>query len=345
MNKKRILQGFIIIVVLLCCTAFFYSKPIKDDQIVATVNGEPIRVSEFMLIMNNNYVAKTYNYFTNKYGVKDYQDFWSTRYGNEKPIDYAKSLTLKEWIRIKSEQILMKQYGVVSDMTYESFLNELEKENNRRKTAVENKQVIYGPVEYSEYQYFSHIFTNDVIELKKILGKEKFKMTENELKDAYEQLKEKYFRESYDIKVEKISMKKSEHADEIMRELQRSLGQADSFEKLKSNDKDIVFGTQTFNETTAKTDYDVNPQLLIEAQQLSVGDISDIIEENNTLTIIKCMESKERGFQEYDQVKEQVNDRILEEKYEDLVQHTIKNAKVKVVDKVFNHGLKILGAQ
>ncbi|NQX67145.1 peptidyl-prolyl cis-trans isomerase [Paenibacillus alba] len=336
MNKKRIVLGFIIVVVLLCCTAFFFRNQVEDDQTVATVNGEPIRASEFMLIMNNNYVAKTYNYFSNKYGVKDYKDFWNTVYGNEKPIDYAKSLALKEWIRIKSEQILMKQYGVVSDMTYASFLNELEKENNRRKTAVANNQVIYGPVEYSEYQYFSHEFTNQVIELKKNLAKEKFKLTENELKAAYEQLKEEYFRESYDIKVEKISMKKSERSDEVMRDLHKNLQKADSIEKLKSVDKDIAVETQTLNETTAKTDYDVNPQLLTEAQKLKVGEISDIIDENNRLTIIKTIENKERGIQSYDKVKEQVQSRILDEKYEDLVQHIIKDAKVKVVDQVFN---------
>ncbi|UKS24121.1 peptidyl-prolyl cis-trans isomerase [Paenibacillus sp. HWE-109] len=337
MKKKIIALGLIVIVVMsLYFAAIVFSNQVEDDQTVATVNGEPIQIPEFMLILNNNYVAKTYNYFVNKYDVKDFKDFWSTAYGNEKPIDYARQLALKEWIRIKSEQILMKQYGVISDITYDTFLNELGKENNRRKTAVENKQVIYGPVEYSDYQYFSHEFTNDVIELKKILAKETFNLTENELKAAYEHSKEEYYRDAYAIQVEKISVKKSEHAEQLMKDLQSRLSHEDSFEKLKLTNPDIQIETQNFNETTAKTDYDLNPQLLTEAKKLTVGEISTIIDENNTLTIIKCIENKERGFQTYDKVKEQVKSRIIDEKYEVLVQQTIKEAKVKVVDKVYN---------
>lgn len=204
-----LMKTFIILVtVIVALLSLFLIAPssnndVEDIQTVATMNGEPIQIPEFMLILNNNYVAKTYNYFSNNYGVKNYKDFWTTVYGNEKPIDYAKNLALKELIRIKSEQILMKEYGVANDISYGSFLNELEQENKRRKIAVDNNQVIYGPIEYSEYQYFSHVFANHVVELKKKLEKETFNINESDLRALYENVKEEYFMDSYQIKVEK----------------------------------------------------------------------------------------------------------------------------------------------
>ncbi|MEK4353339.1 peptidylprolyl isomerase [Paenibacillus sp. FSL R5-0475] len=337
------MKTFIILVtVIVALLSLFLIAPssnndVEDIQTVATMNGEPIQIPEFMLILNNNYVAKTYNYFSNNYGVKNYKDFWTTVYGNEKPIDYAKNLALKELIRIKSEQILMKEYGVANDISYGSFLNELEQENKRRKIAVDNNQVIYGPIEYSEYQYFSHVFANHVVELKKKLEKETFNINESDLRALYENVKEEYFMDSYQIKVEKISMKKSKNADKVMKNLLTSLQNGYSFKQLSNANQEILFETQTFNETTSKTDYDVNPQLLNEAKKISVGEISNIIEENNTLTIIRCIENKDRGFQEYDKVKEQVKTQIIDEKYEELIHNKIEHADVEISDVVFNN--------
>ncbi|OME87775.1 hypothetical protein BK120_00095 [Paenibacillus sp. FSL A5-0031] len=339
MTKKGILLSSVIIVLtLIFLTALFFDHPLdNNDQTVATINGEPIQASEFMLILKNNYVAKTYNYFSNKYGIYDFKDFWFNVYGDEKPIEYAKKMALKEMVKIKSEQMLTRQYGVINDISYAALLKELEKENKRRKTAVENNQVIYGPKQYSEYQYFSHVFTNNVLELKKILGQKKFNMKESDLLDEYENLKEKYFMGAYQIKVEKFTMNKNEHAHTFMKKLELGLQNGDSLEKLKNINKVIKIETQTFNEITAKTDYDLNPQLLSEAQKLSVGEISNIIDENNTLTIIKCMENKERGFQDFNEVKAQVKKIFLEQKYEELVQNVIEEADVKIVEKIYNN--------
>lgn len=305
----------------------------EEIETVATINGEPIQASEFLLILNYNYVAKTYNYFSNTYGVKDYKGFWSNVYDGEKPIEYATKMVLQELTRIKSEQILMKDYGVITDATYEIFLNELQKENDRRKIAVEKKEVIYGPVEYSDYQYYSHVYSTNVNELKRILGKERFIIQENELREAYEHMKEDYFIEPYHIQVEKVSMSKMGQADEIMKQL-RGAGQKDNvLEEIKKANKDILIETQTFNEASAKTDNDLYPKLLVEAKKLKVGEISGIIEENNRFTILKGIEVEERGFQDFDTVKEQIISRIIDEKYEELVQNRMKNTDVKIMDK------------
>lgn len=311
----------------------FFTNDREDIETVATINGEPIQSSEFLMILNYNYAAKTYNYFSNTYGVKDYKGFWSNVYGDEKPIEYAANLVLEELVRIKSEQILMKEYGVITDATYEFFSNELQKENNRRKIAVEKKEVIYGPEQYSDYQYYSHVFSTNVNKLKRILEKERFTIQENDLREAYEHMKEDYFMNPYHIQVEKISMSKTEQADEIMKKLRGGDPKDNVLEKIKKANKDILIETQTFNEDSAKTDYELNPKLLVEAKKIKAGEISGIIDENNRLTIMKGIAVKERGFQDFDTVKEQIIIQMIDEKYEELVQNRMKNTDVKIMDK------------
>lgn len=52
-----------------------------------------------------------------------------------------------------------------------------------------------------------------------------------------------------------------------MKNLLTSLQNGYSFKQLSNANQEILFETQTFNETTSKTDYDVNPQLLNEAKK------------------------------------------------------------------------------
>ncbi|GBG09203.1 peptidyl-prolyl cis-trans isomerase [Paenibacillus agaridevorans] len=341
MTKRWILPVIVVLGAVSIWGILSFNKPpelnnSEDQQTVATVNGEPISVDEFMLLLNNNYVARTFNYFANTHGVNDFKHFWTSTYGGEKPIEYAKQLTLKEFIRIKSEQSLMKQYGVASDISYKSLLNDREAENKRRQQAVDNNQVIYGPQTYSEYQYFTHVFTNNVLALKKSLGQTKFAIDDNMLKDAYERLKEEYFIESYQIKVEKMSITKSQNAVAVMRGVQEELQNGESMGNLQDTRTDLIVETQTFDGLTAKTDYELNPQLLEEAQKLEVGEISGIIDENNALTLIRCVENKERGYQPFQLVKEQVKFILLDKKYEELVQREMEHADVKINESVFN---------
>ncbi|MGO4376580.1 hypothetical protein AB4Z21_38660, partial [Paenibacillus sp. MCAF20] len=89
------------------------------NTVIAQVNGEPIEYGE--------YVRETGQY------------------------DLTKQSDLKEdvldtLIRRKLEQIWAKQKGMVKEIAYHDFVQEWKEENKRRKKAVADKEVIYGPV-------------------------------------------------------------------------------------------------------------------------------------------------------------------------------------------------------
>lgn len=86
------------------------------------------------------------DYFKQTYNADYSKDFWSAYYSGENP--------MQKWINTAQTQLLTKRMelqlaqeaGVVTDISFEGFLKEMERENNRRSQAAANKEVVYGPL-------------------------------------------------------------------------------------------------------------------------------------------------------------------------------------------------------
>ncbi|MCX7708971.1 MAG: right-handed parallel beta-helix repeat-containing protein [Clostridia bacterium] len=141
-----------------------------EDTVVARVSGYPVYARELRQRMEGRR-ADVYGYILNKYGAQDSENFWRTSFDGEIPGEIVKKAAMEESIRIKVQQILARENGILKDDSYLAFLNELEKENERRKDAIKGKQIIYGPEEYGEAEFFSYAFSNMVIRLKEKLNK------------------------------------------------------------------------------------------------------------------------------------------------------------------------------
>ncbi|KRE34417.1 hypothetical protein [Paenibacillus sp. Soil522] len=83
--------------------------------------------------MNFAHIAQTYSYFKTKYGENPGANFWTTTYDEEQPIRYAREATLQDEIRIKVQQLLMKQNGIITDAGYNAFLSQWSDENSKRQ--------------------------------------------------------------------------------------------------------------------------------------------------------------------------------------------------------------------
>lgn len=85
------------------------NSKVSDFDPDLTINGHPVAAGEFRMHMGFTHVAKTYSYFKDKYGADPGKDFWTASYGGEIPIRYAREKILQDEVRIKVQQILMKQ--------------------------------------------------------------------------------------------------------------------------------------------------------------------------------------------------------------------------------------------
>ena len=153
----------------------------SDSEFVASLNNEPISKSElrhWMLLEK----ANVYNYFYRKYGVQDSDEFWSEKQGGEIPLEKLKKTALGVAKRHKIQQVLALEKGIVRTINFDEIMLNLKIVNAERKRKVENGEPIYGPMQLTSRNYFSHVFDKMVIALKTELSKDELKPNNAQLK-------------------------------------------------------------------------------------------------------------------------------------------------------------------
>lgn len=232
MNRKMHTLFIVMMVALVGAGLYFGVKTIgqaKENQVIGTVNGKEISQGLFMERVRENR-AGTYAYFQEKYGVDEEADFWNKEFGGEVPAEFLKQQALDDCVFIMVQQEMALEKGIISDMSYDSFLQDLKNENERRKQAISQGKVIYGPVEYTEENYFTYVFSNMVIELKRAMAQELMPEDEEiyreyqsrpQLQDRdYEEVKDALAAKIIDKKYDQLVAEKIEEAElEIDREI------------------------------------------------------------------------------------------------------------------------------
>jgi len=135
------------------------------EEIVATVDNEPIRYGELLLLMNRKR-SEAIRYFYDRYQAEDHGDYWTTDYGGEKPIEWLKAAALEDVIQIKVQHMMAKDEGIIEHIDYIDFRNDWLAENKRREQAHKTKELIYGPRQYEEIVYYEYVLSNIVLKMK-----------------------------------------------------------------------------------------------------------------------------------------------------------------------------------
>ena len=150
-----------------CGTVQNQTKASANPTIVAYMNDSAIDAREYQLFLNDA-KAQTAAYFKQHYNADDSPSFWTTSFQGEVPLEKAKELALDRLKEVKVQQLLAKQYGLLDDLSYATFLDKWTKENQRREQALKKNQVIYGPRQYDERGYYTYIFSNLVLQVKTV---------------------------------------------------------------------------------------------------------------------------------------------------------------------------------
>jgi parvulin-like peptidyl-prolyl isomerase len=334
-NLKATLWATVIVMAIVIMSLHFFIKkvsPIHNDHIIGTVNNEPIATKFFIAELNTKR-AETYAYFKTKYGVDDSANFWTTSYGREKPLEYAKKIALHECVKIIVQQAWAKREKIVDDIRYEKFINDLMAENKRRKEAVAENKVIYGPVEYSEDSYFNYVFSNLVIKLKTDLGEKELAPSDSELREAYEANKNHY--KQNNIKISIISIPwmggKKQDANAKIAMIENQLKKGAQFEKLAMEYNPTgKLNVRVFDTNSRYSDSRYNGEIKRAAEELQPGQISQPIETGNSECLIQCMENKVTGYRGFDEVKDSLKTLYVEKKYDELVEKMTREANLEI---------------
>lgn len=316
-----------------------------DNERVVTIDGEGVSMREFELYLSKN-TGDIYHHFYQNYGVEDGEGFWQGSYGNEQPLTLLKEKALKELLKVKTEQIIAKEEGLTKDISYEAFLLNYNAENERRKKAVANNEVIYGPVQYEEAQYYFYLHNYMLSELKDMFQKEGHKATEADIAAFYEREKESRFPIQDKVTLEAITVHwESEAYKETARDeakkIAADLKEGRSWEVAIAPDGEPV-GTHRTSETIIINEdvykqYGMSrPGLMEVIDGMAQGDISHIIDEGTGFTIVTPRQIEEMGYRPLEEVAVQIKNQLAEEKFDALVAKRMEEATVVIERAVFD---------
>lgn len=309
---------------------------------VARVDGEPISVRLFERQVAANR-ARAFAHFRQRYDAEDGPGFWTTSHGGETPLDWVKKRALEESVRIKLEQMLAREMGVVEDIGYAAFLESWDRENERRRKALAAGEPIYGPTEYGEDTYFSYVFSNTVIELKRRLGRKELAATEEELRAHYREVKDELYKQGDRVSVWAVKAPfeagdaSREGAKVRIEEMKALAAGAGSLAQLAARSGgEASVAEEVFDDASARFDWARRPRMREEAMKLSEGETSRAFEERGAFWVLKCAARERLGHMPFDEVRQNVRARYVDEKYAEMIEGLAASAEIEINRDVYD---------
>lgn len=343
-QKKLTWSRFIVMV---CITAvligstYILMKPDPEylkEEVVLTIDDYEVTYSEFMPFLQNN-KALTVNYFKEKYNVEYNKDFWTNVYHGENPLAHAKQNAVDDLLKIKIEQMLMKENGVIHDISYEAFLNSLDNENAQRKEKLQNKQPIYGPTQYGAFEFYSY---SQSINYQKLIHKmaEEARNTKTDefFMELYDEIKQFYFDSGYIFNYEKISIPKESGAQDALEQIKLKA----STEKRKVDgavsqlDQTVKVEQQMLDLGKVSKDDSFANLLYEEFLEMKDGQFSQVYEMGEDAVVFRLIGRESKGYEEYKDVKDAVAQIYAQNQIEEQVIRRQKEAKVNIIHPVFD---------
>lgn len=323
----------------------FRGQPGPDDT-VAVIDNEEVTVQEFrqqILSVRGEVMA----YFREKYGAESGQGFWTNSYGGEIPSEVAKEKAMAQVIKNKEQLILAKNKGFLKNAGYKDILKEMKAENKRRKNAVRAGEVIYGQLEFNEETYFEYVMAGIERELKESMS-EQWNVTEQEIKGRYDEMKEDFYTEGRKVRIKKIQLSYGEEDGTVnkalmnkqknrIEKIMEQLRKGKDFETAASELEEGPEGAeQVFDTQTADRDARLNPELREISSEMKPGQVSDIIEESNSFYIVKCVENTPLTYTPLEEVKDNIEQICIDEKYRTFIEGMADKAVVEINKKVYD---------
>lgn len=153
-------------IALFLAVSVFSCQPDPDptETKIASLNEETITLDEVQARIPENR-AFVIAHYRSQYSADFTKSFWSTSFGNMTPEVMIRKIAMHQVIQNKMRLMMARDLGLIPDISYRAFLDQHARENQRRKQAIAEKKVIYGPVEYSETIYYNYILASLNIDL------------------------------------------------------------------------------------------------------------------------------------------------------------------------------------
>lgn len=313
MNKKRILPMAIVILMVIFITAlvciFEFRNLAAENALirpVATVNGEPVETREFLMVAQRS------------------------RYLNL-TLSELKEKALQECVRIKVQQKLGIDNGLMTSAAYTDFLKSFDEENQRRREAMNAGKVVYGPEQYTEDAYYSVSFSDMVYKLKEKLT---FEVSQEEIEDYYNsEVAKGTYKVPDTVVVNAASLPVSDDNVKIMDKVKAEINKTGNFTETCEK-YGLNIEKKTLDQSTQKEDNSpMNITFTNEAASLSPDQVSEVFISTDSYYILECLSVTDNGTYSLEEADDRIMEYLEEQKYEEYINQLAESAEVVINEK------------
>jgi len=178
---------------------------------------------------------------------------------------------------------------------------------------LKNKEVFYGPIQYTEENYFKYKFSNLVIGIKNQLSENDFKPTDKILKTYYEIVKDSLYKMQDYIKIQcfEIILKNREtdgfQQNKIIRKIKTQISKQNielkSLKKLVKNFGEIKTKIQIFDPSNSQNmEGEERAEVVNRLGNIVTGQFSPLSKQSGSLCFYQILQRKSMGYRNFDSV-------------------------------------------
>jgi hypothetical protein len=293
----------------------------KQNQLIS-INSIDVPEKEFRMFFQDE-KASTADYFYKKYGAEYNDNFWETKYEGEIPINVAKKNALEKLIKVKIEQELAVEYGMLKSPLFIKIGQELKKEKN-----------VYGVESLDLFQQYMTYHSKIVLETMNKYKLEFDGLKEEDIMRFYNKNKMKIFKDQDEIKASQISfvLQDNENKEELIGNILKEIHNGVTLEDLENKyNEQYQFSIQKKlygHESKDENSSELETLLKEQAYMLKTHQISDPIQYGNQHFIIFCEERIEGKVREYTEVKNSIENFLKEEHFHQKVEDSVQKAVI-----------------
>jgi hypothetical protein len=344
MKKKNVWYISVTLLTSLVIVIFFF---INNNRLKISISDVKIDEDEYINTMNNKKYDVT-QYFIEKYGAKITNDFWEQEFGGEYPYKMLADSTIDELKVNHSIYEVAKEKGYVDSVEYKDFVKRLNNENEIREENIQNGKVVYGLSKFTEDLFLEYetdkiqkSYCNDS-------NNEGMEISLEDSKSYYDENKDTLFvknddLELYYIKVyySVLELSEEEVSDikDSMIEVSRKIDDNNSLLSLVENEE--ILKDYFTHESILSAEVSVKARTIGDvldiAFDLEKGDITQVLDQNECLYLIQCIDRVNYDYIPYEEVRDNINKVLREEHYDDIIANIAKSIQVNTdMKKVYN---------
>ena len=334
MKKKICIFTTIAALAILVFLVLFFSR----NRFSLTINGNKIDKEEFLNAASLRKYEVT-SYFTGKGAGSVDAGFWEREAEGELPYEKLADEAIEELKYFYAVYGLAKEKGYVADDSYDAFLKRWELENSIRKEKIEKGEAVYGLSEYTLELYREYEMDTIQKQYCEDLENEGMNITDADREAYYEEHKEYYGQEDdRTLAYIKIPYEAEELSEQEVKTLKNCLTsiykQMDPAHSLKAlAEKEAGVSPYLEHVEIAAEELNVYSRsisdILEYSWELAAGESTPVLDENGCLYLIECIDRKENGAVNIDDVKDNINKTLREENYNQIIERRAADSFVE----------------